>query len=1121
MLRNILPFFVSALLTITPALSAESKGKPPKKQPAPNASQKQEKDDEQPAGTYLVCVYRLGGDSSDCERAGQEKGSRASNTPATPRRRRSQSIRLRALPPAPIPATAGKAFQVEAISDSGLPVFIKPIYGGANITGGNPVFTVTPSAKGILVLEASQAGDGNYTAAIPLRMRFYVSTGGAPDEESDCAHLFPPTPEPAEEDAALDAGTIATALGHPTPFSVVPRGRDLLLIYATAPALSGAQRKILCNLVRSIDRLSTDTYADFGAEWRRPFIAEFDVPHAGALGDLQARIAALNYEKFAISGAGSYRIRVTSPSRPSCEVWRSFLTDVRRLVWRLSPTPQTAKVFYLDAGQTSAALGGGGGSSGKEDGAANKKQDGGDSKSDKSTDSDGKKDKVAGDDSTGTSDDKQGKKGSDGAAPYPAKAPPTPSAAVSAVGNDLLVFSSGTPGDDAAAAEMRRIVAQLDLPRPEMIINAWVMQNSTPSANTLNEFNNLVRRIIGGNNDALESGVARAWNQVRTLMAKPHYFEPHFYDYVAPRFVADLERRPLRETSVGDAAGEMLAMRSSSSVSGRPSFGICAPDRYCLGYTTIFQPLKPRLTDLLLAIVAAQSPERAVGCAVAAFEGVAPAADQHCLPPPGSVEAVPDGASVEAFRNALQKKLKKKEAVTGDTNCEDADLSNIISASSPTKAPLRLRCFEQKALAWFRTPGLPGQASPIGLLRAAVADFLFNYKMSQNYPHEFAAYDLSQSADRLNAALSPLIEAFNRDLATYQRFLQLDVDEQIDELNHAFAHRSWTHLFRLDRSGFVNNGLVTVRTVSGKYSTVTTQSQSFLNASTAPTISDLVNNALNASPGGSTPGGGNGTASTSGPGILSSNLSYNEAQVLLGALKSYQTTYAQIGREFDLAVIPRSLSAASAAEIDVSLKADESAPPTYYGTTQQVNLSRVANHDVATRVRVESIKLFEVSSFAAMLQRSRPRFPLVPPFVELPYIGTIAGIPLPAAKEYHSSTAVMSAIVVPTAADLAYGLAFRADQIVDAADAGLCRWPPASASAAGVNNAANPLSEPFCTLRSAISLRDLGEQPIRNYHRAMVHCLATDMTASIAAGPASSGPPCANLTFESVQHDSN
>jgi len=52
-----------------------------------------------------------------------------------------------------------------------------------------------------------------------------------------------------------------------------------------------------------------------------------------------------------------------------------------------------------------------------------------------------------------------------------------------------------------------------------------------------------------------------------------------------------------------------------------------------------------------------------------------------------------------------------------------------------------------------------------------VANFLFNYKIATEFPHEFSSYDLGQSAQALNTALSPMVDAFSRDIRTFQTFL--------------------------------------------------------------------------------------------------------------------------------------------------------------------------------------------------------------------------------------------------------------------------------------------------------------------------------------------------------------
>jgi len=156
-------------------------------------------------------------------------------------------------------------------------------------------------------------------------------------------------------------------------------------------------------------------------------------------------------------------------------------------------------------------------------------------------------------------------------------------------------------------------------------------------------------------------------------------------------------------------------------------------------------------------------------------------------------------------------------------------------------------------------------------------------------------------------------------------------------------------------------------------------------------------------------------------------------------------------------------------------------------TDPAFNTSRVANHDTTTRVRVESIKLFEVSSFSAIVERSRSRFPLLPPFVEIPYIGTFAGIPLGSAKEFHSSTAIISAYVVPTAADIAYGLHFVSDLAVDAPNQGSCSF---------FKGAAGPDVKNVCVFRKMFSLYDVGpEQPIREFNKNITRCFATDTSS--------------------------
>jgi len=509
--------------------------------------------------------------------------------------------------------------------------------------------------------------------------------------------------------------------------------------------------------------------------------------------------------------------------------------------------------------------------------------------------------------------------------------------------------------------------------------------------------------------------------------------------------------------------------------------GICARGHYCLGYNALFNPVKPALTDLLIAIIAAQDPVTVAHNAILAVEG--PAA------------AVIDIAGCAAFPAEIHKRceaiwrtldLSHQSLAPEPDTCSKLDAERILGSLVHAGDPrVHLQCFQQQVDLLLSTP--PTDATPppygVGLLRAAIADFLFNYKMSQQYPHEFAAYDLTQSADALNNALSPLIDAFNRDLKTYQTFVRADMQYRVEQLNARTDGRCCVkRLFGLDKPFFFNDGLVTVRTISGQPTSVNGTSQSFLNASTAPQASAILNSVAgaNAVPAGTT------TTTPAIPVVSSPALG-----AVAAGLANYQTSYAQIGRSLAFSATPRSLNTASSAEIAVTLFADESAGgPLYTGpgqTDPTVNTSRVANHDTTSRVRVDSIKLFEVSSFSAIVERSRSRFPLLPPLVEIPYIGTFAGVPLGPAKEFHSSIAIISAYVVPTAADMAYGMRFVSDLVVDGLNPGACSF---------FKGAAGPDVTNVCVFRKMYSMADVGAPSIREFNKNITRCLTNDTSTT-------------------------
>lgn len=191
-----------------------------------------------------------------------------------------------------------------------------------------------------------------------------------------------------------------------------------------------------------------------------------------------------------------------------------------------------------------------------------------------------------------------------------------------------------------------------------------------------------------------------------------------------------------------------------------------------------------------------------------------------------------------------------------------------------------------------------------------------------------------------------------------------------------------------------------------------------------------------------------------------------------------QPSTSKVGRQFLIDITPRSLSGASSAELNVYLKTADVASPTRYSNSksEEDNLSRIASQTVNTKVRLESIKLFEISSFSATLERSRQNFPILPSFVTIPYVGSFLSWPVKGAAQYHRSTAIMSAVVVPTAADLANGVAFTDDRIC-------------TGETEGASNSSSS-GTPNCFTHRALSLYDFQGKWIPSINKKVVNCLA-------------------------------
>ena len=935
---------------------------------------------------------------------------------------------------------------------------------GDGCSAGGPWFAELKAVKDTYILIPNKAG----TAHLLATEQGHCADQAAPkpftvkivDNQLICIDGLESrrTPKKSEPGAA----TIAQNLGNPYPFTFQVSGSQILVYSARMP-LRAEDREQLEDFKRQVAQL-IDAGAATASDPSKPeYSVELSIPHAAQLGDLATKLGTLNYTDFKVQDIGSDKVRITSSSVPACSQLTTYLRDIRHLVWKPRPENPVTKVFNSDATAVSTALAppasgsGGGSGSGTGSGGGNANPAGGGtmpvaaaggSASQGSAPATASGTITA--NATVTTTPASGASSSPSGMAMPASPTATPAAAsipattVAAVGSDQLVFSDGVIGDDASIQEKKRLVALLDLPRPQVIMNVWTAQSSSKDEQLVGKQTNNVTQFVKQYNDILQTAINAGWQHLRNEIAEPSKFFDHtFYAYLVGRYAAIAERpgsTPL------ERAQEVVGYSSITDIPPgvRTQLGFCPADKYCLGYTSLFQPITPRLTDLLIAVIAAQHPAGAANQAVDHME------------------------TAQGGRAISDKELLKDQS---DPPCVKDDKIGAASGH------FYLECFRRAAnVQLANDPTLP-QPNQLGLLRASLTDFLFQYKVSQVYPHDFSAYQLTQSAHTLDSALAPMIEAFNQDLAAYQtemaRLLRVEAESQ-----------GWVGS---EKDTFINQGLITVRTISGIDTVVNTTSQSFLDVTQQPTLAALASSIAGAKQ----------TDTTTGGHLTDvfQNLTPIQAQVILGTVSAFQSSKVQIGRSLNIDVTPRSLSGADTAELSIKLNVDESASPTYFtSSSSAADISRVATHDTNTHIRVDSIKLFNVSTMTGQLQKARTRFPLLPPLVEIPYLGTLVGVPLPPAKEFHSSNAVISAIIVPTASDIALGLQFTDDFIVDSDGATNCYYKTAGivVDAGGVvPNAETMTRLPRCRFRRASNLGDIDQfSAVSLFHKEMITCIA-------------------------------
>jgi hypothetical protein len=574
---------------------------------------------------------------------------------------------------------------------------------------------------------------------------------------------------------------------------------------------------------------------------------------------------------------------------------------------------------------------------------------------------------------------------------------------------DSIILADPT-GDTSRKTldQARRMIAQLDEPRAQLVVNAWSLQLSSDKQENTSELVPQARRLASGYNDALESAVMRGWNYLNHTA--PGTAGVHDYPIdLDPVFSGYLS------TPVIYTKNAIAVLLRTTEPSG--SHLVTPNLDYALGYNTLFGSEAPDLIQLLIMVMATKNPGKTIEEAIKKMEGMRDSLQRAPESTLTTESISTETSGYESCQEIDKRFYKKQDELYKPPPNVKSGAEGFYKLVERQNAPpyVGFACTRAKLEEMARKTDVGAQysTSAIGQFRAAVADYLFQNKMKAEYPNDFEPFLYPQSAATLDAVLTPVVEAFNQDLEALQQHLQYQLTNDVKQDKHLH---------------YTSNGLVSVKVVSGNQAMVQTQSLNYFPQNPTIKLEDFAK-ALAA-----------GETSTSTVPLLGGTLSSVVSAIgAYSAAKPAQVT-AKVGSGLALTVTPYTLSSARGAELNVNVTYNENAAATLSSDTTQSQASddlnsRVSEHEVSTLVRMDSLKFFEISTMQSVIARQKARYKLIDPVVELPILDGLAfGARRKPEVIYNQSIIFMEASIMPTAADLGQGLVFRYDLVEPGAD---------------------------------------------------------------------------------------
>jgi hypothetical protein len=612
---------------------------------------------------------------------------------------------------------------------------------------------------------------------------------------------------------------------------------------------------------------------------------------------------------------------------------------------------------------------------------------------------------------------------------------------------DSLILADPTGTDSSKALDQaRRMIAQIDQPRPQITVNAWSLQVSSEDQKKMRQLVPETRRFAAGYNDALERSIGHGWTYLNQKVAAgvdskgASYLNREFAEYICA--IAEYPGLP----------GGKFNPRSE----GKCPTG--APLSYSLGYTDIFDRGSPNLVQMMLLVMATRDTLDEVGNTLDHMENVQ---NGHC-PRVGEQSDVENNSycserfgrldscqEADTWLYDLQVKGSVPRLdVVWDQDQKDHP-STTFNAWHNRQPPMygAFECLRDRMHDLLASPG-DATTSYLGLFRAAVADFLFQNKMKAEYPNDFQPFLYPASAAKLDSVLTPLTEAFNEDMQAFQQYLQNQL----------------TYDIRKDkRLAYTSNGLITVSVISGNQASVQTQSLNYFPQNPTMKLENFAAQLAAAAGGsgsgtggsggggsGSASGGSAGSGSGSGGGGSAGGGGQSAIPLLAGTLASVVSAIsaykaaepaqvtAKVGSGLSMTVTPYALSSDSGAELNVNVTYNENAAGMISSDTTQAQSSddlnsRVSEHEVTTLVRMDALKFFEISTMQSVIARQKAPYKLIDPIIELPLFDGLGVFPNWRRKPdviYNQSIIFLQASILPTAADLGNSIRMQYDRIL-------------------------------------------------------------------------------------------